>query len=227
MMKLRSVIFLLVVVFSASAQQKDSVTIKDYTRAESFLGYKTYPLVYHAAVNPHWLANDHFWYAVSTPNGTEYVMVDPAKGTRSPSQQKPDETATPGNVANKKEVLSPDGKKAAFIKEDNLWVRDVSTNQLTQLTTDGVKDYGYATDNAGWKHSDKAILRWSPDSKKIATFKQDQRKAGDMYLVTTNVGHPTLQSWKYPLPGDTDIITIERVIINVDMPKVIKLQVAP
>ncbi len=125
------------------------------------------------------------------------------------------------------EVISPDGKKAAFIKDYNLWVRDVATKQETQLTTDGVKDFGYATDNAGWSTSDRAILRWSPDSKKIATFQQDQRKVNDMYLVTTNVGKPTLRAWKYPLPGDKDIIMIQRVIIEVDQPKVIRLQVAP
>ncbi len=123
------------------------------------------------------------------------------------------------------EILSPDGKKAAFIKDYNLWVRDVATGKLTQLTTDGEKYFGYATDNAGWKQSDNPILSWSPDSKKIATFQQDERKAGDMYLVTTNVGHPTLKAWKYPLPGDSNIITIQRVIINVDAPKVIRLQV--
>jgi len=125
------------------------------------------------------------------------------------------------------EVLSPDGKRAAFIKEYNLWVRDIATNQQTQLTTDGIKDFGYATDNAGWKHSDAAVLLWSPDSKKIATFKQDQRNASDMYLVTTNVGKPALKSWKYPLPGDKEIITIQRVVINVDTPKVIFIQSAP
>lgn len=38
------------------------------------------------------------------------------------------------------EVLSPNGKKAAFIKDYNLWVRDVKTNAQTQLTTDGVKN---------------------------------------------------------------------------------------
>ncbi|MEP6628169.1 MAG: DPP IV N-terminal domain-containing protein, partial [Ginsengibacter sp.] len=125
------------------------------------------------------------------------------------------------------EVVSPDGKKAAFIKDYNLWVSDVASGKETQLTTDGVQYFGYATDNAGWKHSNAAILRWSPDSKKIATFQQDERKAGDMYLVTTNVGHPVLKAWKYPLPGDTNIITIQRVVIDVDLPKVIRLQVAP
>src|SRR5665213_510787 len=125
------------------------------------------------------------------------------------------------------DVLSPDGKKAAFIKDYNLWVRDVASGKETQLTEDGVQYFGYATDNAGWKQSDKPILRWSPDSRKIATFQQDERKVGFMYLVSTNVGHPKLKSWKYALPGDSNIVTIQRVIINVDTPKVIRLQIPP
>jgi len=122
------------------------------------------------------------------------------------------------------EELSPDGKRAAFIREYNLWMRDVDTGKETQLTTDGVKDFGYATDNAGWIHSDRPILSWSPDSKKIATFQQDQRGVGEMYLVETKVGHPVLQAWKYPLPGDAVITTIQRVIIDVDRLKIIRLQ---
>ena len=125
------------------------------------------------------------------------------------------------------EVLSPDKKRAAFIRDFNLWVRDVAGGKETQLTTDGVKDFGYATDNAGWVHSDRAILLWSPDSKKIATFQQDQRKVGEMYLVDTKVGHPTLQAWKYPLPGDPVVTTIQRVIIDVDQARVIRLKMPP
>lgn len=125
---------------------------------------------------------------------------------------------------NPNEVLSPDKTRATYIKDHNLWVRDVATNRETQLTSDGVKDFGYATDNAGWTRSDRAIVLWSPDSKKIATFQQDQRGVGEMYLVSTNVGHPTLQSWKYPLPGDKVVTTIQRVIIEVENPKVIRLQ---
>jgi hypothetical protein len=128
---------------------------------------------------------------------------------------------------NPNEVVSPDGTKAAFIKDYNLWVRDLTTNKVKQLTTDGIQYFGYATDNAGWKHSDAAILRWSNDSKKIATFQQDERKVGEMYLVSTKVGHPKLEQWKYPMPGDSNIIMIQRVIIDVDNPKVIRLQVAP
>jgi len=139
------------------------------------------------------------------------------------SEGKPAEPA----AAPSPEAKSPDGKSAAFIRDWNLWVRDIASGKETQLTTDGVKDFGYATDNAGWIHSDRAIVLWSPDSKKIATFQQDQRGTGEMYLVETKVGHPKLEAWKYPLPGDEVVTTIQRVIINLDGPKVIRLQLPP
>jgi dipeptidyl aminopeptidase/acylaminoacyl peptidase len=122
---------------------------------------------------------------------------------------------------------SPDKKSEAFIRNWNLWVRDLATGTETQLTTDGVKDYGYATDNAGWKHTDAAIVEWSPDSKKIATFQQDQRKTSDMYLVNTQVGAPKLEAWKYPLPGDKNVTMIERVIIDVPTRQVTRLKMEP
>ncbi len=267
---------------AVQAQQNDSVSAADYTRAESFLRYNTQQYIDDGNISPNWLPGDRFWYRKLTPTGSEFIIVDPVKGTRTAAfnQQKlatalsaatgqtykaamlpfqdldylPGGKAVVFNINNKQwkadlstyiitpdatdlsalhkeandhEVLSPDSSKAAFIKDYNLWVRDLATGKLTQLTTDGVQYFGYATDNAGWKHSDDAILRWSPDSKKIATFRQDERKAGNMYLVSTNVGHPKLEAWKYPLPGDTSIITIQRVIINVDTPRVILLQVPP
>jgi dipeptidyl-peptidase-4 len=124
-------------------------------------------------------------------------------------------------------VASPDRSKEAFIRENNLWVVDVATGAETQLTKDGVKDYGYATDNAGWSHSDGAVLLWSPDSKKIATFQQDQRKVREMYLVPVTNSHPDLQAWKYPLVGDADVTMIERVVIDVNAAKVVRLKMLP
>ena len=124
-------------------------------------------------------------------------------------------------------VVSPDGTRAAFIREYNLWVRDLTSGAERQLTTDGVKDFGYATNNAGWVKSDMPVVVWSPDSKKIATFQHDGRSTGEMYLVSTNVGHPRLEAWKYPLPGDSAIFTIHRVIIDVDAGRVVRLRMPP
>jgi len=137
------------------------------------------------------------------------------------------EARKPDGASARDEDISPDGKLAAFIRDCNLWVRDETSGKETQLTTDGVKDFGYATDNAGWIHSDRPILMWSPDSKKIATFQQDQRGVGEMYLVETKVGHPVLQEWKYPLPGDAVVTTIQRVIIDLNAHKVVRLQSPP
>ncbi|HSD31161.1 MAG TPA: DPP IV N-terminal domain-containing protein [Gemmatimonadales bacterium] len=135
--------------------------------------------------------------------------------------------AAPRDSAPRNAVVSPDGKRAAFIRDDDLWVRNLSTGRETQLTTDGVPDFGYATDNAGWVRSDRPVLLWSPDSKLIATFQQDQRGVGEMYLVRTQVGHPVLERWKYPLPGDSVVAMIHRVIIDVEAPRVIRLQLPP
>ncbi|HTI11356.1 MAG TPA: DPP IV N-terminal domain-containing protein [Puia sp.] len=278
-----------VLAMAGQAQSGNSLTFSDYEHAENSMYYNTEPLVDHGGVHPNWLPGDQFWYRILTPQGSEFILVDPAKKKRTAAfdQQKlavslsaqtgkpveasmlpfqtfqftPDKksilfrafdkkwsvdlstyTCTPDNSTQVnpsqakeegrrrsigEEVLSPDGSRAAFIKEYNLWVRDVKTNESTQLTTDGIKDFGYATDNAGWKSGDGPVLLWSPDSKKIATFKQDQRNVSDMYLVTTNVGRPTLKSWKYPLPGDKEIPTIQRVVIEVDNKKVINLQIPP
>ena len=46
-----------------------------------------------------------------------------------------------------------------------------------------------------------------------------------MYLTSSNVGHPRLQAWKHPLPGDDKIFTIERVIIHLGKhPKIVRLK---
>ena len=124
-------------------------------------------------------------------------------------------------------ALAPDGTRGVFIRDWNLWLRDTATGKETPLTTDGQPNYGYATDNAGWQHSDSPVVLWSPDSKRIATFQQDQRKTGELYLTNVTNGHPTLTTLKYPLVGDKDVTMIERVVIDVDPAKVVRLKMPP
>lgn len=122
---------------------------------------------------------------------------------------------------------SPDGKYEAFIKDYNLWVKELATGKKIQLTFDGLTDFGYATNNAGWAKSKLPVLLWSPDSRRIATFQQDARRVGEMYLVSTNVGHPKLEAWKYDLPGDKYIFQLHRVIIQLNPLKVVRLKMSP
>ncbi len=140
------------------------------------------------------------------------------------------QTERPGAEPHPDEVVSPDGTKAAFLKDHNLWMRDLGSGAETPLTTDGVEDFGYATNNAGWVRSDRPVLRWSPDSRRIATFQQDDRGVGMMYLVSTAVGHPKLDAWRYPLPEDSVIFRLHRVVIDVQAPggpRVVRLKMPP
>ena len=278
--------YLIVLAALPAFAQPRAFTSADYARAENFMGYNTAPLVYRAGVRPNWMENDRFWYRVTTAEGAEFIVVDPAAGTRRPAFDharvaaalssavgSPLRRAPPavhrdrapggrqvghlqrrgqnlemrhrrrsctalgsarasgggrgGRGGGVNQALSPDKKKTVFIRDYNLWVRNNATRQETQLTKDGVKDFGYATDNAGWSSSDRAIVLWSPDSKKVATYQQDQRGVGEMYLVDTQVGHPTLRAWKYPLPGDDVVTTIQRVVIDVDDPHVVRLDMPP
>ena len=222
------VLFLSLSLMAQTKYEVKSLTVEDYARAERWLGYNVNSLVYRASVKPNWLADGRFWYQVLTPTGIEYVLINPSDGSRKVSK---DLSALVSTIAseqrNPDESISPCGKKAVFIRDWNLWIRDLQTNQEKQLTTDGIKDFGYATDNAGWRKSDRPILLWSPDSKKIATYQQDQRHVSEMYLVTTNVGAPKLEAWKYPLPQDKEIIKIHRVIIDVETGRVVRLKMPP
>jgi dipeptidyl-peptidase 4 len=124
-------------------------------------------------------------------------------------------------------IVSPDGRLAAFIRDHDIWVRHLGTGQDTRLTTDGAPHHGYATDSQGWSSSDRPILLWSPDSRMIATYRLDERGVEDTYLLETAEPRPRLRTWKYALPGDSIVPMLERVVLHLDGPRVVRLQTEP
>lgn len=227
-MKLR--LFLIVILSSIHLfiLAQDQLTAEAYKQAESKLSFNTSPHIDRMNVRPSWESDEKFWYRNLVKDGQEFVLYDIAKkkratfGSKSELDQLLKEKVEAPSYNWRKEILSPDKKKVVFIKDWNLWVRNLVSGEEKQLTTDGVENYGYATDNAGWRQSERPIVLWSPDSKKIATYQQDQRHVSDMHLVSTNVGAPKIKSWKYPLPQDEKIIQIERVVIEVENGKMVR-----
>jgi dipeptidyl-peptidase 4 len=211
--------------FTAIAET--SVSADDYARAERLLPANTAPLVLGVPHDIAWQSDGSLRYEVRTSIGERTVLIDPVRRIRRAIE--PTENSHP-NVGSDREtapeVSSPDGRFVVFIRTDNLWMRDFSGNEAA-LTTDGQVDFGYATDNAGWKHTSHPVVLWSPDSRRIATYQQNQRGVGEMYLLTTNPGHPQLKRWKYAMAGDPLIPTIQRVIIDIAARQVIRLQMPP
>ena len=136
------------------------------------------------------------------------------------------------------ESPSPDGKWVAYAREHNLGVRERSSGREVALTTDGIENYGYATESghaAGvvrQRHGGrKPQLLWSPDSRSILTFRVDERRVKDFHLIesTPEDGsqRPKFYSYRFALPGDQEIAQIHPVIIDVANRRTTAVDAAP
>ena len=114
-------------------------------------------------------------------------------------------TRTPGK---KEEAsLSPDDSRAAFVRDNNLYVVDVATKRERALTSDGAPDvlngkldwvyqeeiYGRGTFRAYW---------WSPDSTRIAFLQLGERAVPRYTIVDDIPYHPEPEVYPYPKAGD-------------------------
>ena len=138
---------------SEKSQNEITANLNDYKRAEQFLSINLTHLVTDRITKQYWEENNQLVYQKVTTDGFETIVANPI------SRDKIVKTSfKETNDENNKEHLSPDGSKAAFIIDYNLWVRHTGNNNLTQLTFDGTKHYGYATNNAGWVRDDRPVL---------------------------------------------------------------------
>jgi len=103
--------------------------------------------------------------------------------------------------------FSPDGSRAAYVSNHNIYVEDLSTFSITKLTFDGGErfingtfDWVYEED---WGIRDG--FRWSPDGKYIAYWHSDTDGTGTFYMIN-NIDsiYPTLIPLPYPKAGTTN-----------------------
>jgi len=92
-------------------------------------------------------------------------------------------------------VKSPDGKKEVYIKDENVWIKDLNSNTETALSKDGSKKHYYST-----------YFQWSPDSRKIITMKVKDVEQRLIYFVESSPKdqlQPKLHNREYTKPGDS------------------------
>lgn len=129
-------------------------------------------------------------------------------------------------------VVSPDKKWEAFVHKDNLYIRPKGGGDSTQLTTDGVQYWSYGLNAPRPSELQKPVprapnLRWSPDSKKIAVGRMDERGVDLMYYISATSQRPKLYSQPYALPGDTIVPTPGFHIIDVESKTNLPVKVTP
>jgi dipeptidyl aminopeptidase/acylaminoacyl peptidase len=129
-------------------------------------------------------------------------------------------------------VGSPDGRWEAFIHEYNLFIRPVGGGDSTQLTDDGEEywQYGNSAPRPGSiinKRISQPVLEWSPDSRKIAVQRLDERTVEHIALYSSTSQRPKLYTYPYAQPGDSVSPTYDIHIVDVDSRSNVRVQADP
>ena len=99
--------------------------------------------------------------------------------------------------------LSPDGRMAAFVRANNIYVTDLTTGAETAVTADGNDNVINGTSD--WVYEEELDLRdafrWSADGRRIAFWRLDQTAIRPFYLLNADSLYPELVPVRYPKAG--------------------------
>ncbi len=102
-------------------------------------------------------------------------------------------------------TFSPDGKKVAYVRDNNLYITDVLSGNETTVTTDGKKNeiINGATD---WVYEEEfsmdVAFQWAPDGSSIAYYKFDESRVKEFTLTYYGDLYPKEERYKYPKAGE-------------------------
>ena len=106
-------------------------------------------------------------------------------------------------------TISPDGSKVAFVRKNNIYIKDLEKNTEFQITSDGLyNNIIYGTTD--WVYEEefgftKAFF-WSPDGSKIAFYRFDESEVKEYELTTWGDLYPEHHKYKYPKAGEDNSI---------------------
>lgn len=157
-------------------------------------------------IDDFWINSDQSWLLLATnqkrkwrhSRWRDYYLVELATGRIKPLP------AHDQRLLNAK--FSPDGKLVAFVRANDLYVYNPNTGKETRLTKDGSDDI--INGQFGWVYEEEFGsadgYRWSPDSRYIAFWREDQTDVKSFYLMDELDLYPHFKSFKYPKVGETN-----------------------
>ena len=125
-------------------------------------------------------------------------------------------------------VFSPDGKKIAYVKENNIFIYDVTSKTNSQITTDGKKNeiINGITD---WVYEEEfAFVRafdWSNDSKKIGFIRFDESQVPEFSMsIFSKDLYPKIETFKYPKAGEKNsLVSLHLYTVDTKITKKVDL----
>ena len=122
-------------------------------------------------------------------------------------------------------TFSPDATKVAFMRDNNLFIKDLKTGKEQQFTNDGL--YNHIINGApDWVYEEEFSFSqgfyWSPDSKKIAYMKFDESNVREFQMEEFEGLYPDWYSFKYPKAGEDNSI-VEIYVYDLESGKTVKM----
>ena len=117
--------------------------------------------------------------------------------------------------------FSPDGRRLAYVRKHNLYVRPVSGSGEKQLTKDTSENL--LNGDIDWVYAEELAVRsnyfWSPDNKEIVFLHMDETKVPTYPITDWIPTHPTVEQEKYPKVGDPNPV-VKLGVVDADKGKV-------
>lgn len=102
-------------------------------------------------------------------------------------------------------TFSPDGHKIAYVHKNNIYIEDLVSHTIIQLTSDGSDEIFNGAFDYAYEEEFFIVngFRWSPNSKLIAYWQLDSSKVPTFYMINnTDSLYPRLIPIKFPKPGE-------------------------
>ncbi|UKJ06336.1 S9 family peptidase [Solitalea lacus] len=105
--------------------------------------------------------------------------------------------------------FAPDASKVAFVRDNNIFIKDLTTGDEKKITTDGVKNK-IINGGTDWVYEEEfefaRAFFWSPDGKKIAYYRFDETEVPEISIPVYNNLYPEEYRYKYPKAGEKNAI---------------------
>jgi dipeptidyl-peptidase-4 len=121
---------------------------------------------------------------------------------------------------------SPNGQLVSYIFKNDLFVKDLATGKVTELTKDGKRNK-VINGTTDWVYEEEFALTkaydWSPDSKFIGFLRFDEKEVKEYNLTYYKDLYPELYTYKYPKAGEANS-KVTAHIVSVKNAKITQLE---